>query len=70
MHKSTSQVLEALCNLKNVVIKWPNKDAKKKENMQNDTQKGFLNCMGKVDGTDIILKNKLGSVYNGKIFFI
>lgn len=69
MHKTTSRVVEALCNLKDMVIEWPKKDAKRRESMENDTREGFLGCMGKVDGTDIVLKNKLGGVYNGDIFF-
>ena len=69
MHKTTSRVVEALCNLKDKVIEWPTKDEKRRESMENDTREGFLGCMGKVDGTDIVLKNKPGGVYNGEIFF-
>ena len=37
--------------------------------MENDTREGILGCVEKVDGIDIVLKNKPGGVYNGEIFF-
>ena len=52
-----------------MVIEWPNKDAKKRKSMENDTQKGFLGCVRKIDSIDIILKNKSRGVYNREIFF-
>lgn len=69
MYKTISRVVEALCNLKDKVIEWPNKDEKRRKNMKNDSRKGFLGCMGKVDGTDIVLKYKPGGVYNREVFF-
>ena len=69
MHKTTSRVVEALCNLKDKVIEWPNEDEKRRESMKNDSREGFLGCVGKVDGTDIVLKYKPGGVYDGEIFF-
>ena len=68
IHKTTSRIVEALGNLKDKMIEWPTKDEKRRESMENDTREGFLGCIGKVDGTDIILKNKPGGVYNGEIF--
>lgn len=38
MHKTTSQIVEAFCNLTNMVIKWSNKNAKRRKNIENDTQ--------------------------------
>lgn len=49
MHKTTSRVVEALCNLNDKVIEWPNKDEKRRESMKNDSREGFLGCVGKVD---------------------
>ena len=37
MHKTTLQIVKALCNFQDVVIGWPNKNAKKRENIENDT---------------------------------
>lgn len=37
MHKTTSRVVEALCNLKDKVIEWPTKDEKRRESMENDS---------------------------------
>lgn len=70
MHKTTLQIIESLCNLKDVGIEWPNKDAKRKKSIENVIGEGFLGCVRKVDGTNIILKNKPGVFYNKKIFFI
>ena len=69
MHKTTSQVVEALYNLKDEVIEWPTKDGKRRESMENDTREEFLGCVGKVDGTNIVLKNKPEGIYNGEIVF-
>lgn len=38
--------------------------------MKNDTKEKFLDCIRKIEGTNIVLKYKLRSVYNGEIFFI
>ena len=69
MYKTTSRVVEALCNLKDKVTEWPTEDEKRMESMKNDFREGFLGCVGKPDGTDIVLKNKPGGAYNGEIFF-
>ena len=69
VYKTTSRVVEALCNLKNKVIEWPKEDEKRMESMKNDSREGFLGCVGKLDSTDIALKNKPGGAYNGEIFF-
>lgn len=69
MHKTTSRVVEALCNLKDKVIEWPNKDEKRRESMKNNNKKRFLGCMEKVDSIDIVLKYKSRDVYNKEIFF-
>lgn len=37
--------------------------------MKNDIQKEFLDCLKKIDSTNIIFKNKSRDIYNGKIFF-
>ncbi len=37
--------------------------------MKNNNKERFLDCVGKVDDINIILKYKLGDVYNKKIFF-
>ena len=62
--------MEILYNLKDKVIKWPNKNEKKKENMKNNNSKGFLDCVRKIDSTNIILKYKPRSIYNKEIFYI
>lgn len=70
MHKTSSRIVKALCNFKDKVIKGPDKDRKRRENMENITQEGFLGCVEKINSTNIVLKNKPESVYNGEIFFI
>lgn len=45
------------------------KDEKRRKNIENDTQKRFLGYMRKINSINIILKNKLKSIYNKKIFF-
>lgn len=47
MHKVIFQIVKILCNLKDIVIEQSNKNIKKRENMENNTQEKFLNYMKK-----------------------
>lgn len=59
MHKTTLQIVEACYNFKYKVIKWPIKDKKRRKSIENNTQEEFLGCIEKINGTNIVLKNKL-----------
>lgn len=39
------------------------------ESMKNSDWEGFLGVVGKLDGTDIVLKFKPGGIFKGEIFF-
>lgn len=52
-----------------MIIKLPNKDAKKRDNMKNNIWKRFLSCVKKIHNTNIILKNKL-EVFTIERFFL
>lgn len=69
MYDCTLQVIGALCNLKDQFIIWPNEDKRKIENMRNSDREGFLGTVGKLDGTDIVLKFKPGGIFKEEIFF-
>lgn len=59
MYKTTLQIVEACYNLKYKVIKWPIKDKKRRNSMENNIKEEFLGCIEKINGTNIVLKNKL-----------
>ena len=47
MHKTTSRVVEALCNLTDKVIEWPTKDEKKEEKCGKWHSRRILGLCGK-----------------------
>lgn len=60
MYKTTLQIVEACYNFKYKVIKWPIKDKKRRNSIENNIiQEEFLGCIEKINGTNIVLKNKL-----------
>lgn len=65
MYNCTLRVIDALCNLKDQLIIWPNQDKRKMESMKNSDREGFLGAVGKLDGTDIVLKFKPGGIFKG-----
>ena len=69
MYDCTLRVIEALCNLKDQLIIWPNQDKRKIESMKNSDREEFLVAGGKLDSTDIVLKFKPGGIFKGEIFF-
>lgn len=68
IYNTTSCVIETLCNLKDKMIIWPSTRQRKYESMINNDREGFLGTVGKIDGTDIILKHKPGGIYDGETF--
>lgn len=62
MYETISLVIEILYNFKDMVIKQPNKDIKRKKIIENYRHKNFLSSIEKINDTDIILKNILGGV--------
>lgn len=70
MHKTISQVVEVLCNLKDKVIEQLNKDQKRRESIKNNSRERFLGYVRKIDSTKIVLKYKSGGVYNREIFLL
>lgn len=48
------------------MIEWLTKDGKKRKSIENNTWKRFLGCIKKINSIDIVLKNKLKSIYNEK----
>lgn len=69
MYDCTLRVIEALCNLKDQLIIWPTQDKRKYESIKNSDREGFLGAVGKLDGTNIVLKFKPGGIFKGEIFF-
>lgn len=69
MYDCTLRVIEALCKLKDQLIIWPNQNKRKIESMKNSDRERFLGSVGKLDGTDIVLKFKPGGIFKGEIFF-
>ena len=69
MYDYTLRVIEALCNLKDQLIIWPNQNKRKIEGMKNSDREGFLGAVEKLDGTDIVLKLKPGRIFKGDILF-
>ena len=60
MYYCTLRVIKALCKLKDQLIIWPNQNNRKIESIKNSDRAGFLGSVGKLDGTDIVLKFKSG----------
>ncbi len=58
--KSTKRVIQALQNKKNEFIKWPNAWERKKKAKELELKSGFANCVGFLDGTDIVVFSKPG----------
>ena len=69
INNSTRRVIYALFQLQDSYIKWPTENEKRSENMRNQDREGFLGAIGKVDGTDIVLKYKPGGVFHGEHFY-
>lgn len=65
----TKRVILALRHLRETFVKWSNSKQRRLESLQNDDREGFIGCIGKVDGTDIVLEYKPGGVYEGEQFF-
>jgi hypothetical protein len=64
------RVVEALCRLKNKFVKWSNSKARTRESLQNnERQKDFIEVVGKVDETDIVLNIKSDDKYERELFF-
>ena len=62
-------MIEALFNLKDQFITWLNSRKRLHKSMVNDERQGFIGVVGKVDGTDIILKFKPGGHFKRELFF-
>ena len=69
IYNCTRRVVEALFNLQDQLITWPNSRKQLHESMVNDEREGFIGAVGKVDGTDIILKFKPSGHFKGELFF-
>lgn len=65
----TKRVILALCKRRDEYVQWPDAQERRLESMKNDARAGFLGCVGKADGTDIVLDRKPGGQYDGEHFF-
>ena len=57
-----TRVVEALADSKDQFIRWPTAADRRKEAEKNRVRAGFLDVVGKVDGTDIVLEHKPGTL--------
>lgn len=62
-------MIDVIYYLKDQLIIWPNQEKKKMENMKNSNQKEFFDVVEILNGTNIVLKFKLGGIFKRKIFF-
>lgn len=62
-------MVEALFNLKNQLITWPNAYKQLYKSVMNDERERFISAMGKVNKIDIILKFKPGGHFKEELFF-
>ena len=65
----TRRVIKAIVKLKDTYIQWPNSDGRSHESLFNLQKRGFLGAVGKIDGTDVVLKYKPGGKFNGEQWF-
>ncbi|CAH7689472.1 hypothetical protein PPACK8108_LOCUS24557, partial [Phakopsora pachyrhizi] len=62
----TTQVIQAIHNMKDYKVKWPSKE-EQKESFQVMQLEGFPNCVGLVDGTSLSLSQK--PALDGNVYF-
>ena len=65
----TKRVVFALFQLQDKFIKWPSADGLRQESSETDRRADFLDCVGKVDGTDVVLAFKPGGDFEGERFW-
>lgn len=58
MYNSTWRVVYAIVQLKDTYIQWLDENSQRIESMTNIEREGFGRAVGKIDGTDIVLKYK------------
>ena len=56
----TRRVVNALYDLRQDYIRWPDQEERKRESRSNDRRQGFKGCVGKVDGCEVNLFEKPG----------
>ena len=69
IYNCSKRVIKALCNIRDVFVRWPDASKRVLESLRNDTREGFIGAIGKVDGTDIVLHYKPGGKYLGETFW-
>ena len=69
INNCTRRVVKALFQKREDFIQWPDTEERRKESFSNSERGGFSGCIGKVDGTDIVLAFKPGGEYDGEHYW-
>ena len=62
INNCVQRVIYALFELRDKYICWPSQEAQRLESLQNHERAGFIEAVGKVDETDIVLYYKCKTV--------
>ena len=69
IYKCTQRMMLVLFKKKNQYIVWSDEKQRKRENMINDVRANFIDCVEKLNESDIVFIKKSDDKYDNEIFF-
>ena len=69
IHNCTRKVVMTLCKKRDQYVKWSKEKKRKRESMINDARQDFIECIEKLNDSDIVLARKSEDQFDDEIYF-